>query len=648
MKRLLVLLALGALPGLVACSAPDRSGPPASSAPAGESASRAAAASADWFTDRAAESGLDFVHVNGATGRFYYPEILGPGVALFDYDNDGDLDVYLVQGRSLGTRKRPERGRRNRRCVAGSFATTLQVTPDGKRVLHFTDVTEASGLAATGYGMGVATGDFDNDGFVDLYLTNFGASQLYHNNGDGTFTDVTAKSGTADQPGFGVSAAFLDYDRDGWLDLYVGNNVNYRSRQREAVSQSGRRARLLSAADLRRHARSPVPQPGQRALRRRDVESPHRRQVRSRARRVDGGLQRRRLDRHLRGDDGEDNLLWINQRNGTFKESALAAGVAVTSDGKAEASMGVDAGDFDNDGDEDLIMTELTSQGSNLYLNDGHGTVSRRERRVRIERAHPAVHRLGHVVFRFRQRRLARHACGQRHDHLAKPDASPARFPTIRRNCCSEISRTGASNSVTEQAGAVFELSESGRGAAFGDIDNDGDIDVLVGNDAGSGAAADQQRRQSESLDRAAAGRSAICRRCGQRRRRARHARRARRHHAEQRPDAVAPRQIRWQLRLRQRSAGARRARRLDRGAARSGAMAGWAHRGLAGDGDRSMDDAAGGKRAVRFERPGGERGDLRAAGRSLQRAPGRFAGRVFAGIGRHAGRASLARGGPS
>ena len=483
MKRLLVLLALGALPGLVACSAPDRSGPPASSAPAGESASRAAAASADWFTDRAAESGLDFVHVNGATGRFYYPEILGPGVALFDYDNDGDLDVYLVQGRSLepgkgqnASQEPPLRGR--------LFRNDLQVTPDGKRVLHFTDVTEASGLAATGYGMGVATGDFDNDGFVDLYLTNFGASQLYHNNGDGTFTDVTAKSGTADQPGFGVSAAFLDYDRDGWLDLYVGNNVNYRlDNEKPCPNPAGARdycpPQIYGGMPDRLYH---------------NLGNGRFEDVTSKA--LIGGkfgpaLGVSTADFNGDGwidifvsDDGEDNLLWINQRNGTFKESALAAGVAVTSDGKAEASMGVDAGDFDNDGSEDLIMTELTSQGSNLYLNDGTG-------RFRDASAASGLSALtlpytgwGTSFFDFDNDGWL-DTLAVNGTIISEAGRKPGTFPYDQKKLLLRNLQNGRFERVTEQAGAVFELSESGRGAAFGDIDNDGDIDVLVGNDAG-------------------------------------------------------------------------------------------------------------------------------------------------------------------
>src|SRR5712692_6336977 len=189
-----------------------------------------AAASQPWFDEVAARTGLTFTHFNGMSGEFYYPELMSPGVALFDYDNDGDLDVFIVQGQMLGKKPidqalspprdaSPLRGR--------LFRNDLEVRADGTRVLRFTDVTEQSGINSNQYGLGVAAADVDNDGWVDLLLTNFGTNQLFHNNGDGTFTDVSSSKGIRSEPGVAVSAAFLDYDRDGWLDLYVGYNVNY-------------------------------------------------------------------------------------------------------------------------------------------------------------------------------------------------------------------------------------------------------------------------------------------------------------------------------------------------------------------------------------------------------------------------------------
>ena len=163
------------------------------------------------FVDVTSESALDFIHVNGADGKLMLPEVIGSGGALFDYDNDGDLDVFLVQSSGPSV----------------LFRNDLTIKADGTRTLRFTDVTKASGIVATGYGMGAATGDFDNDGWIDLYVTNLGSNQLLRNNGNGTFADVTAKSRT-DDPRWSTSATFFDYDRDGWLDLFVANYVNFR------------------------------------------------------------------------------------------------------------------------------------------------------------------------------------------------------------------------------------------------------------------------------------------------------------------------------------------------------------------------------------------------------------------------------------
>lgn len=207
------------LPFLLGCSTEPASNTPGNNNSQGTSTSSRDSASAgpgpaagEWFVDRAHETGLDFVHFNGMTGKFYQPEIMAPGVALFDYDNDGDLDVYLVQGQLLGsgTPLLPLQGPPGDRL----YRNDLEVKADGTRVLHFTDVTAQSGIHPRGYGMGVAVGDIDNDGWPDLYLTGFGRNQMYRNNGNGTFSDITKASGTDDGSSWGVSATFFDYDRE--------------------------------------------------------------------------------------------------------------------------------------------------------------------------------------------------------------------------------------------------------------------------------------------------------------------------------------------------------------------------------------------------------------------------------------------------
>ena len=229
-------------------------------------------------------------------------EILAPGVALFDYDNDGDLDVYLVQGQMLGavSPTNPPTNQPTNSVLRGRlYRNDLEVRADGARTLRFTDVTEASGIDARGYGMGVAAGDVDNDGCVDLYLTKFGSAQMFRNNCDGTFTDVTKQSGT-DNPGWSVSAAFVDFDRDGWLDLYVGNYLRYSLEGDTACfSSSGARDYCTPNRYEPLPDRS-VPKPARRHVRRCQRQGRHRPRVRAGARHRDRRFQRRRLDRHLR------------------------------------------------------------------------------------------------------------------------------------------------------------------------------------------------------------------------------------------------------------------------------------------------------------------------------------------------------------
>jgi len=179
-------------------------------------------AQASLFREAAEEVGLKFRHFNGAVGQYYMPEIMGAGVGLFDYDNDGDLDVYLVQGTMFDPSQDPRQAKfpppPGWKPGHRLFRNLLSET--GK--LEFVDITEKAGVGHIGYGMGVAVGDYDNDGFQDLYVTNFGHNVLYHNNGDGTFTDVTARAGV-DDPRWSASAAWVEYDRDGRLNLFVAN-----------------------------------------------------------------------------------------------------------------------------------------------------------------------------------------------------------------------------------------------------------------------------------------------------------------------------------------------------------------------------------------------------------------------------------------
>jgi hypothetical protein len=439
----------------------------------------------DWFIDRAAESGLDFVHFNGMSGKFYMAEILAPGVGLFDYDNDGDLDVYLVQGHMLGTGHPLFPPKSSKPPTDRLYRNDLQVAPDGTRTLHFTDVTRESGITSQGYGMGVAAADFNNDGWVDLYLTKFGPNQMFRNNRDGTFTDVSNETGTSDAS-WSVSASFVDFDRDGWLDLYVGKYLRYSlDTHTDCFSSSG----ALDYCTPRSYR--PLPDRLYRNQRNGTFAD-----VTARARvATEFGPALGVTTADFNGDgwidiyvanDGKENQLWINQRDGTFRNEALLAGAALPVDGKPEGSMGVDAGDFDNDGDEDLFMTELTFEGSNLYVNDGSGVFEDRSAHSELGPRSTAFTGFGTAWFDFDNDGwldlLTVNGDVQTIQALAQAKDP---FPLHQRKQLFRNLGDGRFEDVTDRAGAVFRLSEVGRGAAFGDIDNDGDLDVLAGNNNG-------------------------------------------------------------------------------------------------------------------------------------------------------------------
>jgi len=437
---------------------------------------RTATSQPDWFVDRAVESGIDFVHVNGMSGQLYMPEILAPGVAFFDYDNDGDLDVYLVQSGGFDRRQSNDRLYRN----------DLVVRADGTRTLRFTDVTAASGIDARGYGMGVATGDFNNDGWVDLYLTKFDApNQLLRNNGDGTFTDVSKASGT-DQHSWSVSAAFVDIDRDGWLDLFVGNYLRYR------LEGNTRCSSPTGAPDYCTPASYPA-LPDRLYRNRRNGTFADVTTTAHVASEFGPALGVSTADFNGDGwmdiyvaNDGKENQLWLNRRDGTFENGALLAGVALPSSGKAEGSMGVDAADYDNDGDEDLVMTELTAEGSNLYVNDGTGVFNDASARSAIGPISLPFTGFGAVWLDFDNDGLLDlvSANGTVQIVEALRQAGDP-FPMHQKKLLLRNAGGGRFEDVTARAGAAFALSEVGRGLAVGDVDNDGDVDLLIGNNNG-------------------------------------------------------------------------------------------------------------------------------------------------------------------
>lgn len=487
-------------------------------------------AARDLFIDAAAETGLDFVHFNGMSGQLYFPEMMGQGGALLDYDGDGDLDVYCVQGVMLGPGKTladalvpprgplPPRGR--------LYRNDLAVTAGGARSLRFTDVTEASGIDARGYGMGVATGDFDNDGRPDLFLANYGPDQLLRNQGPDaagrvTFRDVTASAGGSD-PLWSAGGSFVDFDRDGWLDLYVVNYVDFPLAGNPSCY----------AVTSRRDYCGPADFPGvpDRLWRNRGKNAAGEvtfEDVTARAgidlRAAGPGLGVVAFDADgdawpdlYVADDGTPNRLWLNRRDGTFADEAPLAGVAVNRAGRAEASMGVAAGDFDADGDEDLFLTHLDGETNTLYANDGAGLFEDRTVETGLAqgslpftsfgtswldydndgwldlfiasgavRIQEALAR-GGDPFPLAQTNQVYRNLGSDQRPLQRATEQVAEPITGLRNLGREKGGGRVRFAeVTAEAGAVFRQPAVGRGAAFGDVDNDGDTDVVVFNNNG-------------------------------------------------------------------------------------------------------------------------------------------------------------------
>jgi enediyne biosynthesis protein E4 len=446
-------------------------------------ASAPAKPAAEWFTEQAESSGIRFTHFNGMSGERYYPEIMAPGVALFDYDNDGDLDVYLVQSQILGKGKTlkdatfppasPLKDRLYRNDLKGS-------------ALHFTDVTDASGIDVQSYGMGVAAGDYDNDGFVDLYRTGLKGAVLLHNNGNGTFTNVTATSGAGDPDGWGVSSSFVDYDRDGNLDLFVGNYLLYTTE-----------ADIDCLAVTGQHDYCPP-----NSYRAQPSRLYHNRgngtfEDVTRTALVGGaygpalGVSTADFDGDgwpdiYVGNDGVANQLWINQKNGTFKDTAFLAGAAVNGAGNAEASMGIDAGDYDNDGDEDLFITNWLAQMNILYVNDGKGAFE--DAKAASGLGPPSLAKTGFGTAWFdydNDSWLDLLTLNGSVSIIEAQARANAPFPLKMKNQLYRNLGNGRFDDVSARAGAVFQREEVSRGGAFGDVDNDGDTDVLVGVAAG-------------------------------------------------------------------------------------------------------------------------------------------------------------------
>lgn len=424
------------------------------------------------FEEVAVETGLTFTYQNGAAGQLYIPEVMGAGAALIDYDGDGDLDVVLLQGHPLSPGAKP---------VGLHRLYRNELVPTGR--LRFVDATTGSGLSGASYGMGVATGDYDGDGDEDLYVTAFGDNTLYRNNGDGTFTDVTASAGVNDDR-WSTAAAFLDYDRDGDLDLFVVNYLDFTlAANKQCFDPAGTRD-YCGPRSYR-----PVPD----RLFRNDGGGRFTDVSESSGitKAFGGGLGIGVGDYNADGwldvyvaNDAMANQLWINQKDGTFVDDGPLSGAALNAAGNPEGSMGVARGDYDRDGDEDLFVTNIIAETFAFYVNDGAGGFE--DRRVAADLARPTASSTGFGtdfldydndgwLDLFVTNGAVNIIESQRGDPV------PYKMPNqLFRNLAN-----GRFAEVSAQAGEAFQRPEVGRAAAFGDIDNDGDTDVLVTNNIG-------------------------------------------------------------------------------------------------------------------------------------------------------------------
>jgi hypothetical protein len=420
------------------------------------------------FTDVTKAAGISFVHFKGSRGISTILEEAGPGVCVGDYDGDRFQDIYFVNGRDL----------------RGDSATIRNALYRNNGDGTFSDVTEKAGVPGIAYGLGCVWGDYDNDGHPDLYVSQYGKNVLYHNNGNGTFSDVTEKA-HVDGADFGTTfhsgATFFDYDRDGFLDLYAGGYVEFgpASKQTCAIgygvqascppsAYSGSPAVLYhnnrdgTFTNVTKAAKIFQPKGKNLSVGAADYDN-------------DGWPDL------FVANDGIDAYLYHNEHNGTFTEIALTSGMALTSDGKTMAAMCISLGDYDNDGFLDLYISDFQAVPDHIWRNDGKGFLEEVSERAGIAGPTKRVLSFGGGFFDYDNDGWLDLFIANGHVYQGVERVSPD-VPYKQINSLFHNERNGRFTEVTSASGNGFSVPRLGRGVAFVDFDNDGNVDVVVAN----------------------------------------------------------------------------------------------------------------------------------------------------------------------